>query len=353
MSGTRALLWPLSMVYGAVAHFRARAYRTGLRKQRRLDGCVISVGNLTTGGTGKTPMVAWIAERLMKGGKATCILTRGYRGESREGAVDSSDEVKLLRARLGERVAIGVGADRYASGRELARQGIEWFVLDDGFQHLQLARDLDLVLIDATNPFGGGCLLPAGRLREPKSALRRADIIVITRSAHAPAVEAAVRRESSAPIFYAHSRLDAIRSFTDGQMGGAISTAEVGPAFAFCGIGNPGAFLADLRAWGVQVAGHKFFRDHHRYTSRDDEEIMRGAKAAGARALICTEKDLYNLCSKDYGGMPLYFCRISLAIDREDEFWNCVMKIANARRNAALRELPLGTAGNGRLDGEA
>jgi tetraacyldisaccharide 4'-kinase len=341
------------MVYGAVAHFRARAYRTGLRKQRRLDGWVISVGNLTTGGTGKTPMVAWIAERLVKEGKHTGILTRGYRGKSSEGIGNTSDEVKLLRARLGERVAIGVGADRFAKGRELAIQGIEWFVLDDGFQHLQLARDVDIVLVDATNPFGGGHLLPAGRLREPKSAIRRADVIVITRSAHAPAVEAAVRRESAAPIFYAHMGLDAIRSFTDGKIGGAISASEVGPAFAFCGIGNPGAFLADLRAWGVQVAGHKFFRDHHRYTDRDGERIMPEAKAAGARALICTEKDLYNLRVKDFGGMPLHFCRISLAIDREGEFWDCVLKIAEARRNAAVRGLPLGPAGNGGLGRDA
>ena len=353
MRGTRALLWPLSVVFGAAAHFRARVYRTGLRKQRRLNGVVISVGNLTTGGTGKTPMVAWIADGLVKEGKATGILTRGYPGKSREGIGDTSDEVKLLRARLGERVAIGVGADRFAQGQELAKQGIEWFILDDGFQHLQLARDVDIVLVDATNPFGGGHLLPAGRLREPKSAIRRADVIMITRSARAPAVEAAVRRESAAPIFYAHAGLDAIRSFPGGGMGGAKSASEVGPAFAFCGIGNPGAFLADLRVWGVQVAGHKFFRDHHRYTNRDGERILREAKAAGARALMCTEKDLYNLHAIHRFEMPLFYCRISLAIDREDEFWDCVMKIAEARRNTALRGLPLGSAGNEGLGGKA
>lgn len=339
MTALETLLWPLSVPYGAAAHLRARAYRTGLVKQQRLDGFVISVGNLTVGGTGKTPIVAWIAERLANEGKHVGILTRGYGGEER----GTSDEVKLLRARLGERAAIGVGPDRVANGRELEKQGVEWFVLDDGFQHLQLARQVDIVLIDATNPFGGGHLLPAGRLREPKMALGRASVIVITRSEHAPAVEATVRRFSNAPIFYTQTGLDAIRSVVDGQMaGGAVNVGDVAPAFAFCGVGNPGAFLADLRAWGVQVAGHKIFRDHHRYTAADDAQIVREAKAARAQALICTEKDFYNLHAIDRERLPVYCCQISMRIDREEEFWNTVKKIACARQSGIQRQGPSG-----------
>ena len=181
----QSLLWPLTLPYGAVSRLRARAYKKGLLRQQRLHGVVISVGNLTTGGTGKTPMVLWLAERLLAEGKKAGILTRGYRGEtSLTGS--TSDEVQLLQRRLGDRVAFGIGADRFARGSELATRGIDWFILDDGFQHLQLARDVDIVLIDATNPFGGGHLLPAGRLREPKAAISRADIVVITRSGHAP-----------------------------------------------------------------------------------------------------------------------------------------------------------------------
>ena len=343
MTLIESLLWPLSVPYGAVAHLRARAYRKGVLRQERLDGVVISVGNLTVGGTGKTPMVLWIAERLVAEGKRVGILTRGYRGKTADrptrtdeygdranagGAAhlvqipqSSSDEVQLLASRLGHRVEIGVGADRYARGRELAKQGVEWFVLDDGFQHMQLARDVDIVLIDATNPFGGGRMLPSGRLREPRTALARADIIVITRSERAPAVEAAVRRDSDAPIFYARTQLEAIRSISDGQMGGDVSPAQAGPLFAFCGIGNPSAFLADLREWGVQVAGHKFFRDHHRFSDQDDADILKEAQAAGAQGLICTEKDLYNLRGVYFGELPVYFSKISLRIDREDEFW--------------------------------
>jgi tetraacyldisaccharide 4'-kinase len=341
------VLAPFSLIYGAVTHLRARAYRKGILKPRHLDGTVISVGNLSVGGTGKTPMVLWVAERLASEGKSVGILTRGYRGRpsgSRESAnaassISTSDEVRMLQSRLGERAAFGVGPDRYSNGAQLSKRGVNWFVLDDGFQHLQLARDVDIVLIDATNPFGVGRLLPAGRLREPRSALARADIVVITRSNHAPAVEAAARRESDASIYYARPKLEAIRSFTDGQLAGNVAPNALGPLFAICAIGNPQAFVADLRAWGVEIAGHKFFPDHHRFTDEDDEEILREAKAAGATGLICTEKDLYNLNAIQYAKMPIFFCAISMHIDRENEFWNEVMAIAKSRADASQLKL--------------
>jgi tetraacyldisaccharide 4'-kinase len=324
-----SFLWPLALLYGAVAHLRARAYLRGILRQRRLDGVVISVGNLTTGGTGKTPMVLWIAQRLLAEGKRVGILTRGYRGEtSSEGS--TSDEVQLLQARLGDRVAFGIGADRFTRGRELVKGGVEWLILDDGFQHLRLARDVDIVLIDATNPFGGGRLLPAGRLREPRAALARAGIVVITRSGRAPAIEATIRRDSDAPIFYARPRLDAIRSVSDGQLGGELAPSQLPKLLAVCGIGNPTAYIKDLREWGVEIAGHRFFPDHHRYTQRDDDEIAREAKAAGASGVICTEKDLYNLRAIFYR-LPAFVCSISLQIDREDEFWRTIVTIAQSR----------------------
>lgn len=342
MTLAEIVLWPFSLVYGAVSHLRARAYRQGVLKPRRLDGVVISVGNLTVGGTGKTPMVLWIAERLASEGKSVGIVTRGYRGHATESAdkiksassASASDEVRMLQSRLGDRVAFGVGPDRYASGSLLAKRGVNWFVLDDGFQHLQLARDVDIVLIDASNPFGGGHLLPAGRLRELRSALARADIVVITRSSQAPAIEAAIRRETDAPIFYARPQLDAIHSFNEGQIGGNVAPSALGPLFAFCAIGNPQAFLADLGTWGLEIAGHKFFPDHHRFTESDDEEILRQAIAAGARGLICAEKDLYNLHAIYYGEMPIFYCVISLHINRENEFWSEVLATAKARVGA-------------------
>ena len=346
MTLKQSLLWPFSLPYGAAAHLRARAYRKGILKQQHLDGTVISVGNLTTGGTGKTPMVLAIAEHLSAEGKNVGVLTRGYRGEKIPPASRSdsqaaaatnalttiSDEVRLLQSRLGNRVQFGVGANRYEQGRELAKRGVNWFVLDDGFQHLQLARDVDIVLVDATNPFSGGRLLPAGHLREPRSALARADIIVITRSTRAPAIESAIRRDSAAPIFYARTKLDAIHSVTEGQLAGTVAADALPKLFAFCGIGNPTAFLDDLRTWGPDVVGHKFFPDHHRYTDHDDQEILQLASEAGASGLICTEKDLYNLRAIYYAKLPTFYCSISMQVDNADDFWRTVLSTAESRR---------------------
>ncbi|HXN71113.1 MAG TPA: tetraacyldisaccharide 4'-kinase [Candidatus Acidoferrales bacterium] len=340
MTLKESLLWPLSIPYAAVARLRARAYRQGILRRRRLDGVVISVGNLTVGGTGKTPMVLSIAERLLAEGKSVGILTRGYCGKTVSGstdksqatnnpaaAVSTSDEVELLQSRLGDRALFGVGADRYKHGVELAARGVKWFVLDDGFQHLQLTRDVDVVLIDASRPFRGGHLLPAGRLREPRSALERADLIVITRSRHAPALESVIRHHSAAPIFYAHTELASLRSHTDSKLAMPEATSKL--FFAFCGIGNPGAFLADLRYWGFQIVGHKFFPDHHRYSASDIVAIERDARKAGAVGLICTEKDRFNLTDAE-PSMDLWVCAISLRIDREDDFWSALMKKAES-----------------------
>lgn len=330
MTLKESLLGPFALLYGAAAHLRARAYGQGILRQRRLEGVVISVGNLTTGGTGKTPMVLWIAERLLAEGKRVGILTRGYRGET-SSAGPTSDEVQLLQARLGDRVSFGVGADRFARGSELAERGVEWFILDDGFQHLRLARDADIVLIDATNPFGGGRLLPAGRLREPRSALARADVVVITRSGRAPAAEAAIRRDSVASIFYARPQLDSIRSGKAGTTGEEVPGARSKKLFAFCGIGNPSAFLADLRDWGFRVVGHRFFPDHHRYTQRDADAMVAEARASGAEGLLCTEKDSFNLAGVRWDAADVFYCRISLHIDREEEFWRAVISAAQTR----------------------
>jgi tetraacyldisaccharide 4'-kinase len=317
-------------------------------KQQRLAGNVISVGNLTTGGTGKTPMVIWIAERLAAEGKSVGILTRGYRGDSVPPPVTSrtdveanqktptstSDEVQLMQARLGDRIKFGLGPDRFARGQELATRGVAWFVLDDGFQHLQLARDVDVVMIDATNPFGGGHLLPAGRLREPKTALARADVIVITRSSHSPAVEAAVHRETNAPIFYAQAELDSVYSPSSAHL--ESHDAREQDLFAFCGIGNPAAFVADLRSWGFKVVGHKFFPDHHRYSPADIREIEAEARAAGASGLICTEKDRFN-CPCDSMAMNLWICAISLRVDREQDFWRTMMAVIASHKSGIRR----------------
>jgi tetraacyldisaccharide 4'-kinase len=330
----RVALWPLSVLYEAAARLRASLYRHRIFAQRRLDGTVISVGNLTVGGTGKTPMVLWLAERLIAEGRHPAILTRGYRGQRsrNDRGLPAADEVALLRMRLGGRAQLGVGKDRYASGRVLERHGAEWFILDDGFQHLALHRDVDVVLLDAGDPFGGGQLLPCGRLREPLAALRRASIVVITRSEHAPAVESLVRRHTNAPIFYAQAELQTVLRAPALAVEWPLAERSSARVFAFCGIGNPRAFFDDLRRWGFSVAGERSFRDHHRYSPADLAALEGAAVAARADAMICTEKDVFNLCDAGAGTLPVYACRIGLAIADAAGFWDAVMAAAGRRR---------------------
>jgi tetraacyldisaccharide 4'-kinase len=270
-----------------------------------------------------------IAERLAAEGKHAAILTRGYRGTA--GATASgdpqSDEVALLRERLAGKVQLGVGADRYKSGTVLARHGIDWFVLDDGFQHLKLSRDVDIVLVDATDPFGGGTLLPAGRLREPLSALRRADMVVITRSVQAPspAIEAIIRRHTDCPIFYASTRLESVLRVPRLDVALPQPDWQQARFLAFCGIGNPAAFFGDLRNWGFQVAQQRSFADHHVYTAREAAELELSASKCGADGLLCTEKDVWNLRNVQFLALPAYCCRISF--DLPENFWSAVTEV--------------------------
>jgi tetraacyldisaccharide 4'-kinase len=283
-------------------------------------------------------MVLWIAARLAEEGKHTAILTRGYRGMKGAGAQGEpqSDEVALLRARLAGKVKIGVGADRHKNGQVLARHGTEWFVLDDGFQHLHLARDADIVLVDATDPFGGGATLPVGRLREPISALRRASVVVITRSVQtpAPAIEAMVRRYTTSPVFYATTKLEDVLRVPQ------LVVAMMRPDWlrarfaAFCGIGNPSAFFDDLRRWEFHVLAERRFADHHVYAAPEIAELERMAQNCGADALLCTEKDVWNLRHVRFTSVPVYCCRISLELPDKD-FRDAVTDAIKRRRDGA------------------
>lgn len=338
-SGWLRLLWPLSILYSAFARTKAWFYAKGVVRKQELNGAVISVGNLTVGGTGKTPMVLWIAERLAREGKKAAILTRGYRGRQNADSrgLPQSDEVAMLRERLGGQVQLGVGADRYNSGKSLAAHGVEWFVLDDAFQHLKLARDADIVLVDATDPLGGGMLLPAGRLREPFSAIRRADLVVITRSVQAPsrALESLIRRHTKCPIFYATAKFESVLRVP--RLDVALPRQDLDRArfLAFCGVGNPAAFFQDLRTWGFQIAGERSFPDHHLYTAREATELEEAAAKCDANALLCTEKDVWNLQHVQFAAIPAYCCRISFVLP--EEFWTALMETFRARTKGAAQ----------------
>jgi tetraacyldisaccharide 4'-kinase len=327
----RVLLWPLSVLYGSAVRLRVWLYAHGWLKQQRLNAPVISVGNLTVGGTGKTPMVIWLAEQLLAEGKRVAILSRGYRG-----AHGTSDEIELMKFRLRGRVSFGVGKNRYAQGLRLeTTQTVDIFLLDDGFQHLQLVRDLNILLMDASQPLGKEKLLPAGQLREPLSAMSRANLVVFTRSETMPGTSAAIAKLSNFPVFAAATRLLGFRRF-GGDLT-LLSDREIGPGpfFAFCGLGNPNAFLRDLRNWGLAISGQMIFPDHHRYARREVEQIQRAAKQAGANALVTTEKDAQNLDGLAVEDPGLFVCVIDFIVTPEADFKNILHQLLAAGAGAA------------------
>ena len=327
----RLLLWPLSLVYGAFVRIKSALYERAWLKRKRLKSAVISVGNLTTGGTGKTPLVIWLAEKFRADGKRVAILSRGYRGTG-----DTSDEIELMKSRLQNRVAFGVGKDRYAAGNQLeAREQINIFILDDGFQYQQLARDLNIVLIDASRPLRNEFLLPAGRMRESTSSLHRADVVVFTRVESQDAVKKTIHKFPEMPTFSSTTRLiECCRIETDGGIRPSSLEQITQPIFVFSGIGNPQAFLADVKRWGVKVVGQQEFRDHHRYDARDLQLLDAAAKGAGARGLLTTEKDAQNMKGAGSASLPIFFCKIALEIPDEQLFLSILQKKLATRPGA-------------------
>lgn len=327
----RALLWPPAKLWewgGAVK--RAR----GLCRRRALATPVASVGNISMGGTGKTPAVLMLAEALQD--LAPGILTRGYRRRSREAyaalergtslpALETGDEPQLfLRSGL---APVGIGPDRWRAGRMLEERfapGV--LILDDGFQHVRLERRVDIVLIDALDPFAGGAPFPLGRLREPLEELRRADILLLTRSNHArnlEAVEGRLRRYNSrAPIFRAWVEPHAWVPCGGGASEplGALDGARIG---AFCGLANPLSFWSTLEEMGIRPVGRVEFRDHHRYRPRELRRMAERFRRTGAEVLVTTRKDAMNLCDGSgelIAPLRLYALETRMVVERREEF---------------------------------
>ncbi len=320
---------------------RSRAARD-LANVRRLDVPAISVGNLTMGGTGKTPCVLRTVELLKEQGRKPGILTRGYGRSSPQKqmaiapgaavrAEYSGDEPQIfVRSGL---APVGIGADRFACAALLRQEfDVDILVLDDGFQHRRLARDLDIVLIDALNPFGGGAVFPLGRLREPLDALGRADIFLITRgefSGMGPAIERTLRQwNSRAPIYRAYVEP---RAWVEHRTGAhfPISERPFARAGGFCGLGNPESFRRTLERVGVDPVDWVEFDDHHRYRPNELRRIAHQMGGAGAAALVTTEKDAVNLCelSDDLlAPLPLYWLRIGMKIEREKDFLDEIVR---------------------------
>ena len=333
------VLPPLSLLYGAVTRTRLSLYRRGTFHTTRLDRPVISIGNITTGGTGKTPLVEYVARTLASQGKKVCILTRGYGRKDPHLQVivsdgygvlaspsEAGDEPYLLATKLTGLAAVISSADRIAAGREAIKDfGTDCFVLDDGFQHLRLARDLNVVTIDATNPWGGGRLLPHGRLRESVEGMSRADCVVITRRDQVESVDA-LREEitkltNGKPIFESQMRMVRVSPLKNGGESLA-APVRVG---AFCAVGNAASFFNMLRRAGFEIAVERAFADHHVYSQEEIGEIVRSVRDAKAEALVTTAKDAVKLRTLSFS-IPCYVVEIEIAIENGERFTQLVLE---------------------------
>lgn len=331
------LLAPVGAIYGAATEARLTLYRRGLLRVSKLAWPVISVGNITAGGTGKTPLVEFIARALGREGKKVCVLTRGY-GRQKSGRVlvsdgehvlakeiEAGDEPLLLAEKLLGIAAVVCDANRFAAGNWATKNlGSEVFVLDDGFQHLSLARDLNIVAVDATRPWGQGHLLPWGRLREPVRELSRADCIVITRADQVDNVsllnQQINRLVPGKPVFTSHmeprglTRLSADESEAPNEI-----AAVARPIAAFCAVGNPASFVSQLQSYGCNLVSTAIFPDHHRYSANDVADIIKQAEASGANSLITTAKDAVKLRGFTFK-LSCYVLDIKISIDEESRF---------------------------------
>ena len=336
------VLPPLSLLYGAVTRTRLSLYRRGTFQTTKLDRPVISIGNITTGGTGKTPLVEYVARTIASHGKKVCILTRGYGRKDPHLQVivsdgygvlaspsEAGDEPFLLATKLAGQAAVISSADRIAAGEEAIKDfGTEAFVLDDGFQHLRLARDLNIACIDATNPWGGGRLLPYGRLREAREGLRRADCVVLTRCDQVENIEG-LRDEvgeliEGRAIFESRMRPLRVVSLKNGPEVLAVP----GRVGAFCAVGNPGSFFENLRGLGYEIGLERAFADHHAYSQSDVDALHQLAKETGANALITTAKDAVKVKGLSFA-LPCYVLEIEIAIHEADAFQQLVLDTIN------------------------
>lgn len=343
-------LWPMAWGFQLGVALRGAAYRRGWFKARRLGRPVVSVGNLTVGGTGKTPLVALIARWLVDRGWKPAILTRGYRRRAKcelvalapapQRSPDPShvgDEPALL-ARLLPEVPIVICPDRYQAGRVAEeRFGADVHLLDDGFQHFALARDVDVVVLDAAQPLADEALLPSGRLREPCAALARADFVVLTRTelADASGLEDFVRRiNPRIRAFRSVTALCGLREAARGELRPEEGLRDQRVA-AFCGIGNPSAFFADLRRWGFSVVMQKAFPDHHAYTESELRRLGERAIKTGATALLTTEKDVMNFPIRWQCEFPILACLTRTEVLEAEAFEAALLSSLEAARGRA------------------
>jgi tetraacyldisaccharide 4'-kinase len=324
-----------SMPYELAVRLRNAAYQRGWFRSERVPVPVVSVGNLTAGGTGKTPFVEYVARYYRNMNRRVAILSRGYGS-----AGGCNDEARVLEQNLPD-VPHLQGVDRVA----LARRAVsEWksdvLVLDDGFQHRRLARDVEIVLIDATAPWGHGYLLPRGLLREPLNSLRRADVVVLSRCDQAPTeqrerLRRTIERIAPHKPFVETTHRPVELSNSDGE-NAPLELLGNGPVAAFCGIGNPQAFRRSLLDLGARLEDFRVYPDHYAYDHRDVEELHRWAcRLPDGSLIVTTQKDVVKLRLSRLGERPLWWLRIRLSVETgQDALDGCLRSAIRGERPA-------------------
>lgn len=318
----------LAWLYAALVCARASLYRVNILKTRRVGCRVVSIGNLTVGGTGKTPITIFFAEHYRRQGQSVGIVSRGYGRRDTSAVLPVSDgkrilttcdaagdEPYLMAERLPE-IPVVVAADRHAGCQWLMAHGkTDVILLDDGFQHLALHRDMNVLLLDAARPFGNGALLPRGALRETPSAMRRADVVIFTRADN---MAATPLPSLSCPILTSTFEATALVSVCTGALR-ALDALAGRPVFALCGIARPDAFFHLLSRLGARVLASAAFPDHHDYTTRDLTTIR---KRAGSLWIVATEKDAVKIRRLLPGDLDVWALRIEA---RLSEGWEAVL----------------------------
>lgn len=317
----RPTLSVASWGYAGAMALRNVAYDRRWLRVEQVGAPVISLGNITTGGTGKTPTAAWLANWLLSEGHRPGLLSRGYRSleqqaDSNSPSAPAGNDEKLVLDRLCPNVPHLQQRDRVASGRRLVQDfGCNVLILDDGFQHRRLHRDLDVVLIDALQPWGFGHILPRGLLRESLSGLRRADLIVITRADQCPASDREALRSvlkqyrgttDCVEIAFAPTRLLGI----DGSPQ-PLDSVSGQKSLAFCGIGNPNGFRQTLASLNTS-AELKVFPDHHHYQTADLDALAQQARSLSVSFVLTTLKDLVKIDPTTWAGPPLFAVEIGV-----------------------------------------
>ena len=335
--GNSWCLFPLfsaSILYSGIIRLRNLFYQTGLFKVRKLGCRVISVGNITVGGTGKTPMVIMLANLLKEKGYRPAILSRGYRGKKKRrvnvvsdgkyilsGPDEAGDEPVLI-AKFVKNIPVITGKDRYLTGKYAIKHfGADVLILDDAFQHRSLFRDIDIVLLDNQKPFGNGFVIPRGELREPASALRRADIIVLTGTGETviSGKWSGARGEWSGTHIFEACRKP--RALLKGEAGDTYPLEHLHgkKILAFAGIAGPDSFKKTIAFAGGEVIAFISFPDHHVYTQDDVIKIQKAALQSSAQIILTTEKDGIKLIDFPDFLRDIYLLRIEMEISPSQE----------------------------------